>query len=179
MLGEMHTPTARRANWSLLIDESSSLTVANRDVPFPAHIVLGSLSQIGLSSKEAGEAVGHKGIGFKATLEVSAAPEIYTTLADGQPTLAVRCDPGQARELILDQTPEWDVWVADQGQFRQDRLQAVPVPTCRPGRATRVIPASSSREVNSSSVNMLSPVRTLIGALCVPMSVRPWLARVA
>ena len=111
----------------VVIDESPSLIVANRGVPFPAHIVLESLGQIGLSSKEAGEAIGHKGIGFKSTLEVSATPEIYSTFTDGEPTLAVRFDAVRARELILDQSPDWDTWVADQDEFQQEPLQAVPV----------------------------------------------------
>lgn len=111
----------------VVIDESPSLIVANRGVPFPPQIVLESLGQIGLSSKEAGEAIGHKGIGFKSTLEVSATPEIYSTFTDGEPTLAVRFDAARARELILDQTPDWDTWVADQDEFQQDALQAIPV----------------------------------------------------
>ena len=111
----------------VVIDESPSLMVANSGVPFPAQIVVESLGQIGLSSKEAGEAIGHKGIGFKSTLEASATPEIYSTFVDGEPTLAVRFDAVRARELILDQTPGWDTWVADQNEFQQDALQAVPV----------------------------------------------------
>lgn len=111
----------------VVIDESPSLIVANRGVPFPAEIVLESLGQIGLSSKEAGEAIGHKGIGFKSTLEASATPEIYSAFADGEPTLAVRFDAARARELIRDQTPDWDTWVAGQDEFQQDALRAVPV----------------------------------------------------
>ncbi|GAA4411464.1 hypothetical protein GCM10023168_32370 [Fodinibacter luteus] len=111
----------------VVIDESPALIVANRGVPFPAQIVLESLGQIGLSPKEAGEAIGHKGIGFKSTLEVSATPEIYSTFFEGEPTLAVRFDAARARELILEQTPDWDTWVADQDEFQQDCLQAVPV----------------------------------------------------
>jgi hypothetical protein len=111
----------------VVIDASPSLIVANRGVPFPAQIVLESLGQIGLSSKEAGEAIGHKGIGFKSTLEVSATPEIYSTFTDGEPTLAVRFDAARARGLILGQTPDWDTWVAEQAEFQQDPLQAVPV----------------------------------------------------
>lgn len=111
----------------VVIDESPALMVGNKGAPFPARIVLESLGQIGLSSKQAGEAIGHKGIGFKSTLEVSVTPEIYSTFLDGEPALAVRFDAAEACDVIRSQTSEWDDWVAEQGEFDDDPLQAVPV----------------------------------------------------
>lgn len=111
----------------VVIDESPALMVANSGEPFPGRIVLESLGQIGLSSKEAGEAIGHKGIGFKSTLEVSATPEIYSGFAEGEPSLSVKFDAAEARAFIHTQTPEWDSWVEEQDEFHDDPLQAIPV----------------------------------------------------
>lgn len=111
----------------VVIEESPALIVANKGASFPADIVLESLGQIGLSSKEAGEAIGHKGIGFKSTLEASVTPEIYSGFGDDGPSLAVRFDAAVARDLIRRETPEWDAWVGDQDEFRNDPLQSVPV----------------------------------------------------
>ena len=47
---------------------------------------------IGRSPKVPGQAIGHKGIGFKSVLETTAAPEIYSGFAGGDPELAVRFD---------------------------------------------------------------------------------------
>lgn len=111
----------------VVIDETPALLVANKGAPFPAQIVLESLGQIGLSSKHAGEAIGHKGIGFKSTLEISPTPEIYSNFIGDEPTLAVRFDAAGARDLICRQTPEWNAWVEAQDEFAADPLLAVPV----------------------------------------------------
>ena len=48
-----------------------------------AEVVIETLGHIGASTKTEGEAIGHKGIGFKSVLEVSLTPEIYSGLAGG------------------------------------------------------------------------------------------------
>lgn len=111
----------------VVLDDSPALVVANRGGPFPAPVVLESLGQIGLSTKEAGEAIGHKGIGFKSTLEISADPEIYSDFSQGSPRLAVRFDAERARDTIRAQSPNWDKWVAQQREFQDAPLQAVPI----------------------------------------------------
>ncbi len=111
----------------VVLDETPALVVANRGGAFPASIVLESLGQIGLSSKEAGEAIGHKGIGFKSTLEISNAPEIYSGFHESAPQLAVRFDAERARDTIRDHSPSWDEWVSQQREFQNDPLQAIPI----------------------------------------------------
>lgn len=111
---------------TVVIDESPALVVANRGAPFPVETVLRSLGQIGNSSKKAGEAIGHKGIGFKSVLEVSATPEVYSGFTDGIPGLSVRLDPYRALDVIRAETREWDSWVETEDEFASDPLQAVP-----------------------------------------------------
>jgi hypothetical protein len=62
----------------VLDPEGPALLVANKGARFPAGVVLSSLGQIGKSTKAQGEAIGHKGIGFKSVLEVSGSPELYS-----------------------------------------------------------------------------------------------------
>ena len=57
-------------------------------------------------TKTEGEAIGHKGIGFKSVLEVSLTPEVYSGLQTGQPALAVGFDPMGALESIRHVTDE-------------------------------------------------------------------------
>lgn len=109
------------------IDEKPALVVANRGVPFSVHTVLNSLGQIGQSTKKPGEAIGHKGIGFKSVLEVSDSPEIYSNFSNGDPRLAVRFDPRRAQRLIRDATRDWDRWVSLEEEFVHNPLLAVPV----------------------------------------------------
>ena len=75
----------RRA--SIVLDEGPSLLVANQGAPFPETAVIESLGQIGRSTKAQGEAIGHKGIGFKSVLEMSLTPELYSGLQAGRPPL--------------------------------------------------------------------------------------------
>ena len=68
------------------------LVVANRGEPFSAKIVIESLGHIGRSMKAPGEAIGHKGIGFKSVLELTHTPEIYSGLLRGSvpwPSLSI------------------------------------------------------------------------------------------
>lgn len=120
-------PVESMCDLVVVLDESPALTVANRGAPFPATIVVDSLGQIGNSPKEAGEAIGHKGIGFKSALEISAGPEIYSGFSDGAPLLSVRFDAELARETIRSHSPGWDEWVAGQREFDRSQLEAVPI----------------------------------------------------
>ncbi|MGY1777738.1 sacsin N-terminal ATP-binding-like domain-containing protein [Geodermatophilus sp. SYSU D00804] len=71
--------TGDRSGVRIVVDSHGpALVVANRGEPFPATVVLDSLGHIGRSTKAQGEAIGHKGIGFKSVLEVSSTPELYS-----------------------------------------------------------------------------------------------------
>jgi hypothetical protein len=54
----------------VVLTEEPALLVANHGELVTAQIVIASLEQIGPSTRAAGEAIGHKGIGFKSVLEI-------------------------------------------------------------------------------------------------------------
>ncbi len=89
-----------------------ALLVANAGVPLDVNVLLGSLTQIGASTKPAGDAIGHKGIGFKSVLEVSETPELFSGRTPGGFALAVRFDRAHALQAIVEQVgPEkWRQW---------------------------------------------------------------------
>src|SRR5438874_929760 len=62
-------PNGARSRARIVVDSAPSLLVANQGAPFPESAVIESLGQIGRSTKAQGEAIGHKGIGFKSVLE--------------------------------------------------------------------------------------------------------------
>ncbi len=110
------------------IAKGPALLVANKGSPMNARTVIESLGHIGASTKVEGEAIGHKGIGFKSVLEITRTPEIYSGLRNSVPTLAVGFDPDVAREKIQDATDSWETWLTDvQGLDRSDEYAAVPV----------------------------------------------------
>src|SRR3954454_12929119 len=88
--------------------DGPALVVANRGAEFPAQVVLDSLGHIGRSTKAQGEAIGHKGIGFKSVLEVSATPELYSGLGPQGPRLAVRFDAEAALLQIRERSTGWE-----------------------------------------------------------------------
>jgi hypothetical protein len=93
-----------------------------------AEVVIESLGHIGASTKPEGEAIGHKGIGFKSVLELTLTPEIYSGLQETSPTLSVGFDPEQAKETILASSPGWDEMVSVvQGLDASDPFAAIPV----------------------------------------------------
>jgi hypothetical protein len=118
--------SGERSRVRIEIGVGPSLLVANRGKPFPATAVIESLGQIGRSTKTQGEAIGHKGIGFKSVLEISLAPELYSGLAEDEPGLAIRFDPRDALERIRASSPDWDAHVAEIDDIL-DPLDAVPV----------------------------------------------------
>jgi len=63
------------------------LLVANQGATLTPQVVIESLGHIGASTKSEGEAIGHKGIGFKSALEMSSQPELYSGLQNPGPTL--------------------------------------------------------------------------------------------
>ncbi len=71
------------------ITNGPALLVANEGAPMSAEVVIESLGHIGASTKAEGEAIGHKGIGFKSVLEITATHEIYSGLQQPSPDLAV------------------------------------------------------------------------------------------
>jgi hypothetical protein len=122
-----HAGPGERSPVRVLLDtDGPALLVANCGEPFPAAVVLDSLGHIGRSTKAQGEAIGHKGIGFKSVLEVSSTPELYSGLGAGPPGLAVRFDATAALADIRDASPAWDEHVAAVGDLVGE-LDAVPV----------------------------------------------------
>ena len=110
------------------ITEGPALLVANEGEPMSAEVVIKSLGHIGASTKAQGQAIGHKGIGFKSVLELTLKPEIYSGLRRSVPALAVGFDPEAAIQRIRDASPNWDERAAEaQGPDGNDPLAAVPV----------------------------------------------------
>ena len=110
------------------ITDGPALLVANQGSPMGAEVVVESLGHIGASTKAEGEAIGHKGIGFKSVLELTLTPEIYSGLQEASPSLSVGFDPKIAAERIRVATPGWDEVVGGvQGLDANDPYAAVPV----------------------------------------------------
>lgn len=117
-----------RSRVEIAITEGPTLLVANEGAPFPASVVIDSLGHIGRSTKAEGKAIGHKGIGFKSVLEISATPEIYSGLGSAEPELAVRFDPREALEAIHEASPDWPELAADHvAEADGNELALVPV----------------------------------------------------
>lgn len=112
-----------------------ALIVANQGDALRPEVLLDSISKFGESTKEFGAAIGHKGIGFKAVLEISLAPEIHSrAAADGPFDVRVRFDPDDARRLIHEMTPNWDALVrelvsADSTADPDERIPVLRFPT--------------------------------------------------
>src|SRR5690606_26764566 len=121
-------PTGGTTDIRVVIEnDPPALIVANRGVPFDAETVLRSLGQIGKSTKRSGEAIGHKGIGFKSVLQVTRCPELYSSLAVPSEGVAVRFDPDAALAMIRSVSESWDAWLAEDEEYAADPLLAVPV----------------------------------------------------
>ena len=117
-----------RSRIEIAIAEGPVLLVANEGESFPASVVIKSLGHIGRSTKTEGKAIGHKGIGFKSVLEMSAMPEIYSGLGSAEPELAVQFDPRNALENIHEASPDWSTLAADHvSEADRNELALVPV----------------------------------------------------
>ena len=119
-------PGGARSRVRIELGEGPCLLVANQGRPFPEKAVIESLGHIGHSTKAHGEAIGHKGIGFKSVLEICLTPELYSGLGAPEPTLAVKFDPRRALALIRSKSPEWDKHLADVKDIHSPE-SAVPV----------------------------------------------------
>lgn len=103
----------RGARVAIVLDPGSgtdgpALLVANQGLALTADVVVSSLGHIGASTKSEGQAIGHKGIGFKSVLELTSSPEIYSGLSGAAPQLAVRFDPAFAEQAVREHSPDWD-----------------------------------------------------------------------
>lgn len=124
-----------RCRVAIVVAEGPALLVANQGAAMTAEVVIDSLGHIGASTKPEGEAIGHKGIGFKSVLELSLTPEIYSGLktVGAAPALSVAFDPDVALELVRNGTggpagESWDELVAGvDGIDRADPLAGIPV----------------------------------------------------
>ena len=117
-----------RSRVAISLTEGPALLVANQGVPLTAEVVISALGHIGATTKAEGEAIGHKGIGFKSVLEMTLVPELYSGLQEHIPALAVAFDPLRSLEEIRSVTPWWDAEVAQiAGLDREDPVAAVPV----------------------------------------------------
>ena len=109
-----------------------ALVVANSGTPITEDVVLDSISKIGESTKPYGESIGYKGIGFKAVLEVSATPEIYSRQsASDEWDLRVTYDPDEATALVRRLSPKWDALVADLASSGHDEDGDERIPVLR------------------------------------------------
>lgn len=115
----------QRSAVTVVVTDEPALLVANRGEQFPHQAIIESLGHIGRSTKAQGEAIGHKGIGFKSVLEVSLTPELYSGLQGASP-VSVRFDPRIALERIRGASPNWDDHLRDIDDI-DDPTQAVPV----------------------------------------------------
>jgi hypothetical protein len=118
----------KRSRIEIALAQGPVLLVANEGESFPASVVIDSLGHIGRSTKTEGKAIGHKGIGFKSVLEMSATPEIYSGLGSAEPELAVRFDRREALEKIHEASPDWPTLAEDHvSEAAGNELALVPV----------------------------------------------------
>lgn len=112
---------------AVLVTKGPALLVANQGAPMTPGVVIKSLGQIGASTKPEGEAIGHKGIGFKSVLELTQAPQIFSGLREKAPILAVDFDPYRAHDAIKRSSRDWHTLVQDVPNLdHSDPLSAVP-----------------------------------------------------
>ena len=117
-----------RSKVAVIITDEPALVVANQGVPMSAKVIIESLGHIGASTKSEGEAIGHKGIGFKSVLEITLTPEIYTGLQSNTDRVDVRFDPRLAYTKIKEASPEWSSLISGvQGINVQEIYSPVPV----------------------------------------------------
>ena len=115
-----------------------ALVVCNEGEALTPEVVLHSISKFGESSKKYGEGIGHKGIGFKAVLELTHAPRLFSrTNPDGPFDLQIKFDPEEARRLVREYSPNWDRLVAElpsaaAGDGRGDRIPILRFPLWDP-----------------------------------------------
>ncbi len=112
------------------LSKGKALLVCNSGIPFTSDVLLYSLGKFGQSTKDYGKSIGHKGIGFKAVLEVSLCPEIYSRVDSKRPfNIAIRFDPQKALEMIKSSSPDWEKHVSNLPgkSMDKDLIDLVPV----------------------------------------------------
>ena len=120
---------SERSKVAIVLGEGPALLVANMGQSMSAEVVVESIGHIGASTKAEGQAIGHKGIGFKSVLEVTDTPEIYSGLQSQVVEVAVRFDPALAKAQITDpaNSPDWTEMVtAVQSVDANDAFAAIP-----------------------------------------------------
>ncbi|MDQ6880228.1 MAG: hypothetical protein M3082_21495 [Candidatus Dormibacteraeota bacterium] len=117
----------QRSKVRIVLGGGPSLIVANQGEFLSANTIIRSLGHIGASTKPHGEAIGHKGIGFKSVLEMTLSPEIYSGFQNGEFSVAVRFDPDRALQTIRSESPHWDDFLADVVGLSEDPLEPIPV----------------------------------------------------
>jgi hypothetical protein len=126
--------TGRDGLLRVRLTSDAELVVCNEGEPLSPEVVLHSISKFGESPKKYGEGIGHKGIGFKAVLELTHAPRLYSrTDPGGSFDLQIRFDPEEARRLVRECSPDWDRLVAELpsaavGDKRGDRIPILRFP---------------------------------------------------
>lgn len=126
------SPDGRDGLLRIRLTGSPALVVCNEGSPLTPDVVLHSISKFGESSKRPGEGIGHKGIGFKAVLELTHAPRIYSRVdSDGLFDLSVRFDPLEARRLIMQESPAWADLVASLPSAAADEGRGERIPILR------------------------------------------------
>lgn len=126
------SPDGRDGLLRIRLTGSPALVVCNEGSPLTPEVVLHSISKFGESSKRPGEGIGHKGIGFKAVLELTHAPRIYSRIdSDGPFDLSVRFDPLEARRLIMKESPAWADLVASLPSAAADEGRGERIPILR------------------------------------------------
>ena len=109
-----------------------TLVVCNEGEPLSPDVVLHSISKFGESPKKPGEGIGHKGIGFKAVLELTHAPRVYSRSDPSGPyDLQIKFDPDEARRLVRAASPEWDRLVASLPSAAADGRRGDRIPILR------------------------------------------------
>jgi Domain of unknown function (DUF3883) len=114
------------------LTKDPALVVCNEGEPLTPEVVLQSISKFGESPKAYGTAIGHKGIGFKAVLELTRVPRLYSRRdAQGPFDLQVRFDPEEARRLVMSRSPNWNDMVAELLSSGVDQGGADRIPVLR------------------------------------------------
>lgn len=107
------SPGRRDGLLRIRLTRDRALVVCNEGSPLTPSIVLDAISKFGESPKKPGEGIGHKGIGFKAVLELTHSPRLYSRADAGTGfDLSVRFDPDEARRLVMNESPDWERLVA-------------------------------------------------------------------
>jgi hypothetical protein len=100
---------------SLLIETTNDvLAVGNPGQPISTDVLLYSIGLVGETTKETRRSIGHKGVGIKAILEITDAPEIYSRAsASGPFDLQVQFDRDRALDHVRGRTgpKQWTGWL--------------------------------------------------------------------